>query len=310
MPGAVFINKWGRIDEGSGNGTTGSGNGEFSGPDDIASAPDGSVYVADGGNSRIQKFTSEGVFVTKWGERGAPWDPSWSEGQFYGLNGVAVGPDGSVYVSDTFSIQKFTSDGVFIKRWGENGIGDGQFNSPRDVAVGPDGSVYVVDTDNYGSSEDNHRIQKFTSDGTFVRKWGTSGTGDGEFSAPVGVAVASDGSVYVADGLANGVQTNHRIQKFTSEGVFVTKWGTEGGVDGSFQSLRGIGVAPNGRVYVLDTHQIRVFTSEGILVNKWGSYGTGDGQFFGPTGITIGPDGSVYATNDSNHLFQKFSVGQ
>jgi len=53
----------------------------------------------------------------------------------------------------------------------------------------------------------NDRIQKFTSEGVSVSKWGREGTGDGEFDYPGGVAVASDGSVYVADRL-------HRIQKF------------------------------------------------------------------------------------------------
>ena len=64
-----------------------------------------------------------------------------------------------------------------------------------------DGSVYVADMD-------NHRMQKFTSEGVFVGKWGTQGTGDGEFDEPRGVAVASDGSVYVAD------SDNYRVQKF------------------------------------------------------------------------------------------------
>jgi DNA-binding beta-propeller fold protein YncE len=64
-----------------------------------------------------------------------------------------------------------------------------------------DGSVYIAD-------KNNHRIQKFTSEGVFVSKWGTYGTGDGEFDYPKGVAVASDGSVYFAD------RDNHRIQKF------------------------------------------------------------------------------------------------
>ena len=63
-------------------------------------------------------------------------------------------------------------------------------------------SVYVSDTN-------NDRIQKFTSDGVFVTKWGTSGTGDGQFDWPWGVAVAPDGSVYVAD------SKNNRIQKFS-----------------------------------------------------------------------------------------------
>jgi DNA-binding beta-propeller fold protein YncE len=77
-----------------------------------------------------------------------------------------------------------------------------EFYHPRGVAVASDGSVYVADTA-------NHRMQKFTSEGVFVSKWGTRGSGDGEFRGPADVAVASDGSVYVAD------SHNDRIQKFS-----------------------------------------------------------------------------------------------
>ncbi|SVC08384.1 uncharacterized protein METZ01_LOCUS261238, partial [marine metagenome] len=153
-------------------------------------------------NNRVQKFTSEGAFISTWGTKG---------GEFDNPVGVAVASDGSVYVavyerkfpSDTFfhRIQKFTSEGAFISTWGTEGTGDGEFDSPHDVAVTSDGSVYVADT--Y-----NHRIQKFTSDGVFVSKWGTEGYGDGQFNIPNGVAVASDGSVYVAE------SGNGRIQKF------------------------------------------------------------------------------------------------
>ena len=59
------------------------------------------------------------------------------------------------------------------------------------------------------------------SSGVFAGKWGAPGTGDGQFNQPVGVAASPDGGVYVAD------SGNHRIQKFTSDGVFVTKWGTK-----------------------------------------------------------------------------------
>ena len=85
--------------------------------------------------------------------------------------------------------------------------------SPRGVAVDGSGNVYVADTD-------NHRVQKFDSDGNFLTKWGTQGKGDGQFFEPFGVAVDGLGNVYVAD-LANSL-----IQKFDSDGNFLKKWGT------------------------------------------------------------------------------------
>ncbi len=97
-------------------------------------------------------------------------------------------------------------------KWGSYGTGDGQFWAPFDAAVDADGHVYVTDTG-------NHRVQKFTSDGTFIMTWGSFGAGDGQFSTPRGIAVDSSGNVYVAD------EGNNRIQIFTSTGTFVAKWG-------------------------------------------------------------------------------------
>jgi DNA-binding beta-propeller fold protein YncE len=239
-------------------GTKGSGEGEFDMPRGVAVASDGSVYVADSRNHRIQKFTPEGVFVSKWGTEGA------GDEQFESPEDVAVALDGSVYVADTENnrIQKFTSEGVFVSQWGTQGTGEGEFNNPTGIAVASDGSVYVADTD-------NDRIQKFTTEGTFVSKWGDEwygedeggdeefvGTGDGDLFSPKGVAVASDGSVYIAD------TYNNRIQQFTSEGVFVSTWGTEGTGDGQFSNPHGIAVASDGSVYVANwtNHRIQKFS--------------------------------------------------
>ena len=90
---------------------------------------------------------------------------------------------------------------MFVNKWVTECTGDGQFRYPRVAAVASDGSVYVGDN--------NHRIQKFTSEGVFVFKWGSQGSGDGQFQSPWGVAVASAGSVYVAD------TGNKRIRKFS-----------------------------------------------------------------------------------------------
>ena len=204
-------------------------------------ASDGSVYVADTMNNRVQKFTSEGAFISKWGDKGT------GDGQFKYPWGIAVSSDGSVYVSEQINnrIQKFTSAGVFISKWGTAGDNDGEFNYPRGVAVASDSSVYVTDTN-------NNRVQKFTSEGKFVTKWGTLGDGDGEFNEPYGVAVASDGSVYVSE------YGNDRVQKFSVGGVSIPAPPTptpsptptvvfwpSSGLPGSQIDITGVGFTPN-----------------------------------------------------------------
>ena len=69
---------------------------------------------------------------------------------------------------------------------------------------------------------DNDRIQKFTNTGTFIRKWGSFGSGNGQFEGPSGVAVDPSGNVFVAD------SGNDRIQKFTNTGKFIRQWGSLG----------------------------------------------------------------------------------
>jgi hypothetical protein len=155
------------------------------------------VYTSEAGWARIQKFTSDGIFITKWGTRGN------GDGQFKNPYGVSVDSEGNVYVADTynFRVQKFTSDGVFITKWGTSGSGDGQFAYPYGIAVDPGNNVFVVDYSNF-------RIQKFSPDGDFITKWGNFGTGNGEFYTPWGIASDSVGNIYVSE------IWNNRIQKF------------------------------------------------------------------------------------------------
>ena len=86
----------------------------------------------------------------------------------------------------------------------------------------------------------------------FVSKWGSPGTGDGEFNSPRGIAVDSYGNIYVAD------STNERIQKFDSSGAFLDKWGSYGSGDGQFDHVKGVAVDSSGNVYGPDTHNHRI----------------------------------------------------
>ena len=99
-------------------------------------------------------------------------------------------------------------------------------------------NVYVTDMD-------NHRIQKFDSDGNFITKWGSEGDGDGQFSIVTpGVDVDSSGYVYVID------KEGANVQKFDSDGNFITKWGSEGDEDGQFSMPEDIVCRP------IDQHRV------------------------------------------------------
>jgi len=80
----------------------------------------------------------------------------------------------------------------------------------------------------------------------FIDKWGSEGSGSGEFRFPGLLALDASGNVYVPD------RYNHRIQKFDSLGNFLLEWGSQGGREGQFQRPVGIAVDPSGHVYVAD----------------------------------------------------------
>jgi tripartite motif-containing protein 71 len=321
----AFYKKWG---------TPATGNGQFSLPMETAVDSTGRVYVADMGNHRIQKFLLANAcpgssiqivpgvcLVKKWGELGS------GNGQFNLSRGVVADASGRVYVADVNNnrIQMFKGVGTFIRAWGTPGIGNGQFNHPSDIAVDSLGYVYVTDTF-------NHRIQKFQianqcPAGTtqvaprvcFVTKWGTQGTGNGQFRSPNEIAVDRQGNLYVAE------WGNERVQKFqlanpcpagTTQVVagvcFVTKWGTHGTGNGQFIGLFGIAVDSQGNAYTTERANIRVQkfqfanpcpagTTEVVpgvcFVTKWGTQGTGNGQFLGPNGIDVDSSGKVYVTD-------------
>jgi len=208
----------------------------------------GKVYAVESvdvdwnwGTPSIQKFDSNGQFITMWGI------PEEAEGKFKYPAVIAVDGSGNAYVTDKSShcVHKFDAQGKYIQSWGSKGTGDGQFDTPEGIAVDRSGNVYVCD-------RQNSRIQKFDSNGRFLTKWGKEGSDEGEFHFPAAVALDKEGNVYVAD------SDNHRIQKFTPEGKFITEWGEFGEAPGQLNVPLGIAVDASGNVYVSDSHNHRI----------------------------------------------------
>lgn len=271
-------------------------NGEFNTPFGVAVDNSGNVYVADTNNHQIQKFTSNGTFVTKWQTIGSVGS---GIGELHSLPyGVAVDSLGTVYVVDSYynCITKFTSDGTFIAKWGTRGSGNGQFNAPSAVAVDNSGIVYVADTG-------NHRIQTFTTDGTCLSAWGSEWFGEGKLDSPSGVAVDNAGYIYVTD------TGDELIKKFTSDGTLVTKWRAIGSGTGELSGLPyGVAVDDTGTVYVTGMYygRIQMFTSNGTFLTQWGKYGSEPGEFCTPLGIAVDRSGAIYVADTNNNRIQMF----
>ena len=189
---------------------------------------------------------------------------------------------------------------VFKRAFGTEGSGPKQMYHPWGVAIDKQGRMYVADTN-------NHRIQVYASDGSFLKTIGTGvGQEEGQLYYPEALALddpADPGFLYVAD------SANNRIQVFdVDSGASVQTWGKAGDADGDLNVPRGI-ATDGSYVYGVDTRNYRVqkFTTAGTFVKKWGVAGVGEGAFEVPSGISV-DNGNVYVVDEYGGTVQVFDT--
>ena len=222
---------------------------------------------------------------------------------------------------------------------GKQGSGEGMLNYPMGVAVTAKDEVVVADNQ-------NHRVEVFDSNGTFLRSFGCEGKNAGEFKYPTGIAIDKDRKIIVSE------CNNHRVQIFSWEGRHLGSLGGKGSLDSQFSFPWGLSLDSTGNVIVADSdnklikiftpdgkfktkiggqdsfscpfhcvqcgvyfivsdhseHCIKVFNREGHFQYKFGKEGKGDGEFKYPRFVSVTQSKHLLVCDRDNHRIQVFDV--
>jgi NHL repeat len=245
-------------------------------PLSIATGPAGDVYLSDPANGQVQKFSSDGRLLDRWGHFGRTYsDP----------RDIATDATGNVYVADSFHgrLRVFTANGTPVRQWR---------SASRAVAVDPTGYVYVVGYLRMSRYRGSFQVEKFAPDGSLLTTWGAgNGGAQPQLGEPWGIAAGPSGEVYVPD-------WNGQVRAFSGGGDLLTSWATSG-------FPFGVATDPAGNVYVTDgvSNEVEKFSPGGARIAVLGSNGSRPGHFIDPMSVAVDSGGDVYvATHTADYL--------
>lgn len=318
----------------------------FDTPDGVVRDAQGNVYVADSGNTVIRRISPQGTVSTLAGLPGVPGhaDGTGSAARFGRLSGMALGPDGNLYVVDHGNavIRRVTPGGVVTTVAGTVGVGgsgEQMLNgNPASLAFGPDGRLYIAEL---------WTIRRLEADGTLTTVAGRGtmpgfadgAAGEARFTDLNGIAIDGDGVIYVTDGGWTRVGRNTfaqsaAVRRIAPDGTVTTLAGTGtsgddgsgapitgyadgSGADARFSYPQGIVLGPDGNLFVADrgNQVIRRVTPAGqvtTVAGVPGAAGSADGgqgsaHFTSPAGLAAGAGGALIVTDSADHTVR--SVG-
>ena len=291
----------------------------------------GNLFLADVGNRRVRKVSTDGVITTVAGsgEPGVGGDggPA-TEAQLGFVSGLAVDDSGNLYIADLehHRVRRVDAEGMISTvagdgRGGYNGDGipatEAHLLHPRGLAVDRAGNLYIADAF-------NHRVRRVDSMGMIatvvgIGDWGFEGEGGPALEAnlrrPEALAVDALDNLYVGDGL------NHRVRKVDSTGAITTvagsgDWGFDGdggpALSARLSIPKGLVVDGYGNLYITneDDHRVRMVSASGVITTVAGAHEAGFGgdgglatraKLSAPVGLAMDLRGNLYIADRDNH---------
>lgn len=265
-----------------------------------ATAADGSILVADYNNYDLKRFSPGGTLLQTFGGKGS------GPGQTNQPYGMAVDPvTGVIYVADTVprQIEVYNPDGTPRATWDINPTGG--YYTTR-IAVNDDGWVYTVNSQSI-SQTSPHTINVYDRDGTWLFRFGATGSGPGQTYGYRGIAIGPDDEVWVLDA------GNKRVLIYDRDGTYLRTWGTAGTGPGRIGwDARGLALdLDNGWAYVSDASDgtVEKFTLAGEPLATFTVPGPDPGTVGGPRELTVGHDHRVYVMDYTGERVAVFSPG-
>ena len=271
-------------------GEAGTQPGQMMLPFDVAADGQGGLYVSD--TTGVSRYSVDGTFQARIGE-----------GRIKRAEGVAVGPDGEVFVAGNGSqIEVYGSDGAFRRSLGTVGSSAGELIKPIDLAFDGQGRLFVVDVG-------NRRVAIFDPSGPHVGNVGGPGEQSGQFTAPRSIALDAAGRLYV------GAGDDYLVQRFSPDGSYLDTFGN-GNLDETLYRVGGLAAVGSEQIFVsqVTRHTVQAFDISGdarprLLWEMGGRPGDGMQAFNSRGGITI-HSSRVYVADTRNNRVVSFAIDQ
>ena len=181
-----------------------------------------------------------------------------------------------------------------VLSFGQHGSSVGMLRLPCGVAVNERDEIAVTDSN-------NHRVQVFSSDGTYLRFFNRIGDKQGELNWPTGIAFDKNSRSIVVD------SPNHRVQLFNEQGEYLSQFGDEGNLDHQLRSPLGLSVDRNGNIIVADPGNkvIKTFSPSGQFLYKLGE---GEGEGFTSPSHCIQYDKYLIVSDAGENCIKVFDI--